>query len=454
MRGFLITLHLPIAIGAVVSHFWHTCLVVALALTSSELRAQAAGTPSVPSAVMEWGRTHVRPISPDNDTVSNTADLVSFKNLIGDARVIGLGEAEHGIHELFAFRNRFLKFAVESLGVTAIAVETGYTESTAVDDYVLGGGELNPAIVASVFSWSSGVAYAENQALLQWIRNYNARPTVKRKVHFYGVDLTGGRAGRFVEGRHAIDSALAYVALAEPKQERALRAHLEQLEPSFTSGLYDSLTAEKKDTLTAAIDDLVSLFERRAATWPVITSREAFDRAYRSAIVSRQLNANFRAAQAESNPQAQRESAMADNLAWVLQQEEPRGRILLYEANWHISKGPMASDRWGTSLGEHMKSLLGSDYVAIATSFGEKRTASDKTSEVSGPDPTSAAALLSRSCTSPCWLSVREVPNQGPITEWFNTMRPIQGGRVDQMWVSRAFDALVFIPSVQSARTK
>jgi hypothetical protein len=58
------------------------------------------------------------------------------------------------------------------------------TESIAVDDYVLGRGDLTPAIISSVFSWSSDVAYADNQAMLEWIRHYNALPTTKRKVRF------------------------------------------------------------------------------------------------------------------------------------------------------------------------------------------------------------------------------------------------------------------------------
>ena len=98
----------------------------------------------------------------------------------------------------------FLQFAVEALGVTAIAAESGHTESNAVDDYVLGRGDLTPAIISSVFSWSSDVADAD-RALLEWIRHYNAQPTTKRKVHFYGIDLIGGRGSRFVEARRSVE---------------------------------------------------------------------------------------------------------------------------------------------------------------------------------------------------------------------------------------------------------
>jgi erythromycin esterase len=426
-------------------------LLVAVAAGSVQLRAQQPATLDTASAsVVEWVRAHVGPLG---ESQGSTSDLERLTSVIGDARVIGLGEAEHGVHEFLAFRNRFLPFAVETLGVTAIAVESGYNESNAVDDYVLGRGELTPAIVASVFSWSSDVAYADNRALLEWIQHYNAQPTTKRKVRFYGIDLTGGRDGRFVEARRSIDAALSYVAIVDSAQWRSLRGRLEPLTGHFATGLYDSLTVAQQDALTATLADLAALFERRSAAWPVVTSQEAFNRAFRSAVVARQLNANFRAAAAESNPQACRESSMAENLLWVLQQRGPRERVLLYEANWHISKGPMASDRFGNSLGEYLHSMLGKDYVAIATTYGEKSVgAPGAATEVSRPDPTSISALLSRVCPSLCWLPLGAVRENGPVTEWFHKMRPVQGGRVDRAIVDKAFDALLFIRYAHPAK--
>ena len=306
--------------------FWFACLMVEFVMAASWVRAQAVpGVQGIPPAVVEWGRTHVRPLNVE----SASTDFEPFGKLIGDARVIGLGEAEHGIHEFFTFRNAFVRFAVESLGVTAIAAETGYTESTAVDDYILGRGELSPALIGAVFSWSPNVSYAENRALLEWLRSYNARATTQRKVHFYGIDLTGGRAGRFWTPASRWIPHSHTLSLLTPVRSMCLRTRLEPLQSHFASGAYQSLSVEQQNALTAAIDDLVSLFERRSASWPASTSHEAFSRAYRSAIIARQLNANFRAASAESNPQAQRESAMAETYVGLAARGHGRSRAAL-----------------------------------------------------------------------------------------------------------------------------
>ena len=428
-----------------------SCLVLFFLGTVSPLLGQLpVASQSMPAGIVEWGQKSAHQLTLD-ETDSNH-DLEPLAGVVGDARVIGLGEAEHGIHEFLMFRNRFVRFAIERLGVTAIAAESGYNESLAVEDYVQGRSEFTMDTVGSVFSWSMAVPYEENRELIEWVRNYNARPTTKRKVHFYGIDLTGGRAGRFVEARHSLDAALAFIAVAEPPQEQAFRTRLGPLLANFATGVYGSLTADQQNALTAAIEDLVALFERRSVTWPAATSHEAFDRAYHSAIVCRQLNANFRAAPAESNPQAQRESAMAENLTWVLHRQEPGGRVLLYAANWHISKGPMATDKWGSSLGEHLQSKFGKDYVTIATAFGEEEeTADGGAANESKPDPASAAALMSKVCKTFCWLSFQATPQPGPVADWLNAMRPIQGGRTDQLVVNKAFDTVVFMRKVRAA---
>jgi len=413
---------------------------VTLTLTCALLFLNAAAAPPAaaqsepPAPVVAWAAAHITPLE----------NLQPFDSVIGHARVIGLGEAAHGVQQFYSFRNRLVESLIERGEITAIAAETGYSESVAADDYINGRGDVSPRVVGSVFSWSMDASYSENRALLDWLRAYNARTATKRKIHFYGVDLTGGRAGRFVDAHVALDAALRYVAAVDTQQARILNQRLTNLLPRFSSAGHDSLTAPDQNALTAAISDLVSLFERRQLTWQSATSAEAYDRAYHQAIVARQLDANFRSASPESNPQAQREAAMAQNLLWVLSREGLQSRIFLYAANWHISKGPMWTDRFGTALGEHVRAMLGRDYVAIGTTYSNGDPA---------PSPTSVGAMLDRLGVPEGLLSLHDVPSGGPVAEWFRTPRGLVGGRIDSMAVNQAFDAVVFIGAVRPAET-
>jgi erythromycin esterase len=365
--------------------------------------------------------------------------------ILQDARVIALGEPEHGLHEFLAFRNRLVEYLVEAKGVTAIAAQTGYTESVAADRYVLGEGEASDPPAAAVFSWSGDAAYPENRDLLVWLRAYNARAARSRKVRFYGIDLSGGRDGRFSQARIAIDTALTYVVDVDTALARAIGRRLSSSLVHFSSSGYDSLTLSQQEALTTPLDDLAAAFDRRQVLWTTRSSGDAFERARHQVLVARQLNQNFRAAPTESNPQAQREAAMARNVAWVLEREGPSGRVLLYATNWHISKGPMVSDRWGSSLGEHLYATLRRDYVALGAAYG--RIAGDPADAPA--DSASVTALLTRAATLPCVLDLGAVPRDGPVSVWFRAERPVRGGRNDRMALDQAFDALVFLAKVR-----
>ena len=87
---------------------------------------------------VRWASAHALPVA-RLEMAGDLPDLVPLKSSIGSARVIAIGEPTHGAHELLAFRNRLIRFLVEQTGVTAVTLESGFTESWAVDSFVRGG---------------------------------------------------------------------------------------------------------------------------------------------------------------------------------------------------------------------------------------------------------------------------------------------------------------------------
>ena len=66
------------------------------------------------------------------------ADLHSLKRIFQDVRIIGLGEATHGTLEFFVFKHRLLEFLVKEMNVRVLAIETGYSSTAQINDYVMG----------------------------------------------------------------------------------------------------------------------------------------------------------------------------------------------------------------------------------------------------------------------------------------------------------------------------
>src|SRR5262249_22806870 len=66
-------------------------------------------------------------------------DLEPLKKLIGDARIVSLGESTHGTREHFQMKHRLLEYLVTQMGFTHFALEANMTEAFKVHEYVLNG---------------------------------------------------------------------------------------------------------------------------------------------------------------------------------------------------------------------------------------------------------------------------------------------------------------------------
>lgn len=124
--------------------------------------------------LLAWMHGAHRPLdSLDPDAAAD--DLAPLRAVIGDAEVIGIGEAVRGARsagELRRFTHRVLRFAVEELGVRALVLEERSLEAAnALDRYVrTGAGSSSSALREAWSPWRS----AEVQNVLEWLRARNA----------------------------------------------------------------------------------------------------------------------------------------------------------------------------------------------------------------------------------------------------------------------------------------
>lgn len=319
----------------------------------------------------------------------------ALEEIIEGARVVGFGEGEHGVHEVLIVRNLLFQFLVEHKGFTAIAVESGFTDSVRVDDFVLGKGiPLTKELVSAVFTFWP-YAMEENRQLIEWMRAFNARPSTRRKIRFYGLDMMGGYVHPeglrgISQARKPFDAALSYMQSVAPEEARLFRDRLEPELTAIYSAHYDALSADARERFTTAIADMVSLFQRRHVGWAGTSGSVAYHRAYRNALNARGIDADFRAggfwgppalqAAPGSVDVAQRDAELAAHLQWVLEREGVKGRVLAFAHNTHMTKDrlyasatdgpPFNANTEPPVMGMHLRESLSGEFVAIASFFG------------------------------------------------------------------------------------
>ena len=415
------------------------------------------------SAIARWVATGARPVR-TMEMAGALDDLQPFAAIVGSARVVAFGEQTHGAHEPLAFRNRLFRYLVEELGFTAIAVETGFPESGAIADLVVGdSGAPAPGeaarIVSRGFTWGFG-NFAENVELVRWMRAYNDDPRHRRKIHFYGIDLSLGGPQGSTPLPAAIDAALRYLERVDTGAALRLRARFAPVMRHLPGDPAVAITAAEHDTLTAAIDALVERLERGRASYVAATSERDHAWAMRNAVVARQGDRVHRV-QTPAPPGggiaggawrmlSARDSAMAENVRWALEREGPRGRVLVFAHDVHVKNaptvgGPWRLDRPPTAMGQHLRAALG-DRLVIVGGIGGTRPPAPSGNEPS-IDATFARARLPRFVLD---LRGRADPS---VQAWLSSVQTLRvnGDAVISLQPSAAFDALVYVDTLTPA---
>lgn len=354
--------------------------------------------------------------------------------MVGDARVVALGEANHGFEEALTFRNEAFRQLVESKKFTAIAMETGYAESLRLNDYIAGG-PGDPVEIAQR-SFTSGFGnFQANLDLIVWMRAYNRTAPTDRKLRLFGIDLSlGGPTGS--------SSTTAPVECALRALQRTSAGEAERLQQVFSAGVGRAVAAQRD--FAAADHAAYDTFARDLES----TARRVGDpEAVHCASIVRQAGDVHRKAPAPVPggipPDAWRTleargMAMADNTMWALEQLGADGRLAVFAHNAHI----MNADRRGghlsglaqppRSMGQRLRGILGTRLVIVAEAA--PGTAIDKT------EFGDAVRSLK---PGPFLLDVR--PASGAPRSWLNQPQRLRAyGSSDSLVApSSAFDIVV-----------
>ncbi len=151
--------------------------VVAAAVALSAQRKQEA-------AVAEW----VRSTAIQLQTVEaghGFADLQPLKRVVGNARIVSLGEATHGTREFFQLKHRLLEFLATEMGFTIFSIEANLPEAYRLNDYVLRGVGDPRQLLRGMYFWTWDTE--EVLDMILWMRAFNA--SGRGRVQFTGFDM-------------------------------------------------------------------------------------------------------------------------------------------------------------------------------------------------------------------------------------------------------------------------
>ncbi|MFF4160166.1 erythromycin esterase family protein [Streptomyces sp. NPDC001678] len=391
-------------------------------------------------------------------------DLRPLDRMVGDARVVGMGEATHSSHEFFALKQRVFRHLVEDRGFRTYALEAPWSTGLRLNDYVLRGKGDPERVLREDFQdaylfWNT----REYLSLVQWMRSWNvAHPG--DPVRFMGNDVS-------YSGPDLYDRVLDYVRAAHPALLPELAGLYGDLRPTTATGPYmraclERPLTERKEKAARAQRALDLLRKQRPS--PGREAGEAYRWAVRNALTLRQTADqyafDFGRQDGVTAAMRFRDQVMADNTTWW--QRNTGDKVLLSAHNGHI--GYVSNDpvNYPKSQGAFLHDQLGKRYVAIGLSFGRgsfNATGPDdqplgknvKKFAVGPAAPGSNEHTLDRVRERDYFLDLRTAP--AAARDWFRRARPTYSIGTAyptpplQVALGRSFDALIHLHRVSAA---
>ncbi|MFK4188520.1 erythromycin esterase family protein [Streptomyces sparsogenes] len=315
--------------------------------------------------------THLAPTAPLDG-------LEPLRDIVGDARVVAIGEHSHFISEFAALRRRILRFLVERCGFTVLAFEYGFSEGFPLDAWAQGGGTDDD--LAAHLATAIPIGLDEP---LRWIRRHNR--TAPQPVRFAGIDIPAA-GGSLLP---ALAPVADYLRRVDPETLPAIQAAI-RIAESFAGGsgavaapAWARLATAEQDALSATLARLLIRFRSVEPLYVSRGDQHSYDIALRRLEGACHADYSFRA-MAElfagnglTADTSARDLYMAQSVLWHLERFEPGTRVVLAAHNAHIQKTPVAFDDrlTGLPMGQHLHRLLGDEYFALGLTSTTGRTA-------------------------------------------------------------------------------
>ncbi len=299
-------------------------------------------------------------------------DYDGLLDIVGNRRLVLLGEATHGTHDFYRERARITKRLIEDKGFNAVAVEADWPDAYRVNRYVMGESADVDALAAltdfqrfPAWMWRN----SDVRAFVEWLRARNdAHRDRRSKARFYGLDLYSLRAS--MEAVVTYLDAVDAEAAAAARDRYSCFDHVGNEGIRYGRAIALDLKLPCEHEVIAQLTDLRRSADRLLARdgW---LAQDEFFYAEQNALLVRDAEEYYRGMyRADVSSWNLRDRHMTSTLRALLSHLDgqlERARIVVWEHNSHV--GDARATRMGASgevnVGQLARTLWPSDCVLV-----------------------------------------------------------------------------------------
>jgi len=341
---------------------------------------------------------------------SGFADLPHLKDMVGDARVVALGEATHGTREFFQMKHRLLEYLVEEMDFTTFAIEASFPEALLLNEYVKTGvGEPSELIIGMHFwTWST----EEVLEMVQWMRSYNEEHGGTQPVSFFGFD-----------NQYPL-SAIGWVQAYVYSIDQEAYSYVDSLYSLFGEQMSQNVAGYKNEPDSVKVlcrqqvQQVYDFLEQHRTEYETASSIYDYSVALRCARIVIQHE------DMRDGRYWMRDEYMAENAAWILNHEGPGAKIVLWAHNGHVKT------RSHYDMGWHLRNTYGPDLLVVGFNFYEgyctargwdpisSSSTAVQTHLVTPPPPDAYASLFKSTGFSRLMIDLRDLDYSTDESQW------------------------------------
>lgn len=281
-------------------------------------------------------KKYIYPLKTFDPSEKDNSDLKILKNLVGNSKVVALGESTHGSSEIYKMKDRIIRYLVKNENFDIFSIEAQMQQSYLVENYTNGNSSLKDAMKnLGYWTWRT----KEMADLLNWMKDFN---NDKKKISFTGFDMQ---------------------SVSEPikqlretfKNEQNLHSKIDKLSLTIQEFLAENKTKRRNYIVTE---------EQSKTIYPIISELKSKINSSKQLTESEKTwqNQNVRIIeQLLEKSSVNRDKSMAENFIWIKNQN-PNSKFILWAHNGHINKD---KNRMGGFLDE----ILKNDYVTFGFAF-------------------------------------------------------------------------------------
>lgn len=298
-------------------------------------------------------------------------DLATLVEKAADRRLVLLGEASHGTHEFYVWRDAISRRLIEDHRFSFIAVEGDWASIQTLNQYVKGEGKPGRSareLLHAFDRWPTWMwANEEVVELAEWLRAHNAKLPPGERTGVYGIDL--------YDAWKSMDQVIDYLEREGEELGKAARRHYREWSRYRGDGhAYGRAVFAFLPTAEEGVQAVLEML-RDLRPAPESPTLDGWFGAIQNAKVVHEAERHFRK-MTEGGPASWNVRAvhMHSTVRDLLDHYGPEARGIVWAHNTHVGDARATSMRqWGqVNLGQLAREELGAKKV-FSVGFGMAR---------------------------------------------------------------------------------